>query len=115
MKAELRASETQEGVNVVQLSGRFGAEEAEQLGEILSEALAKSADGLILDMAEVSFISSAGLRVLVQSRKSADEVGKTVAMIHVQPAVYKIFKLTAFEKVVGVFDNERQALKAMAK
>ncbi|MBN1436177.1 MAG: STAS domain-containing protein [Sedimentisphaerales bacterium] len=115
MEVKSHTCESQEGVDIVNLSGRLGVEEAEQLEGMLSKALTQCETGMILDMTDVSFISSAGLRVLVQLRQAANDAGKTIAMMNVQPAVYKIFKLTSFEKIIGVFENEKQAIKAITK
>ena len=115
MDPDIRPSESNPDISIVKLSGRLGMEVEAELESALSQALDASPAGIICDMSDVAFVSSAGLRVFFKIRSNAELAGKKTAMIHLQPAVYKIFKLTAIENILSVFDSEAQALKAMSK
>jgi len=49
---------------------------------------------LVFDFAHVTYISSAGLRVLLTALKRL--AGRPVSVTHVSPAVRDVFKLTGF-------------------
>jgi anti-anti-sigma factor len=100
-------------VNVVRLSGRLDAMTYEAAQPVIVEALEKSPAGMILNMGSLDFISSAGLRIMLIVCKQAAADGKQIAMVDVQPSIYKIFKIAALDKVFRSFDNEGEAIREL--
>lgn len=98
-------------VNVVRIAGRLDATTYEAAQPVIADALAKSSSGIILSLGGLDFISSAGLRVMIIVSKQAAAEGKKLAVIDVQPAIYKIFKISAFDKIIRFFDNENEAVR----
>ncbi|MBR4703676.1 MAG: anti-sigma factor antagonist [Oscillospiraceae bacterium] len=54
---------------------------------------------LVLDAAELDYISSAGLRVLLRQRKAQ---GEELTVRNVSPALYEIFEITGFTSLLNV-------------
>ena len=100
-------------VNVVSLSGRLDATTYEAAQPAIVEALEKGSAGMILNMGSLDFISSAGLRTMLVVWKKATADGKKIAMVGVQPPIYKIFKIAALDKVFRFFDNEGEAIREL--
>jgi anti-anti-sigma factor len=113
MAIEVTVAAGKPGVNVVRLSGRLDATTYEAAQPVILDALAKGADGMILDMGSLDFISSAGLRTMLIVWKQAAADSKRVAMIDVQPSIYKIFKIAALDKIFRFFDSEDEAIREM--
>lgn len=84
----------------VYLEGRIDTSNAADLGKEL-EAVRAENDGcdLKLDAGALEYISSAGLRVLLQLTKSQE---KPLAVISVNPAVYEILEMTGFTELLRV-------------
>jgi anti-anti-sigma factor len=101
------------GVNVVRLSGRLDATTYEAAQPVILEALEKGSAGMILSLESLDFISSAGLRTMLIVCKKAAADGKRIAMIDVQPQIYKIFKIAALDKLFRFFDNEGEAVREL--
>ena len=100
-------------VNIVKLSGRLDATTCEAAQPVILGALEKSADGIVLNMASVEFISSAGLRIMVMLIKKATADKKKLALVGVQPAIYKIFKIAAMDKVFRFFEEDGDAVREL--
>jgi anti-anti-sigma factor len=113
MDIEVTVAAGKPGVNVVRLSGRLDATTCAAAQPVIVEALEKGADGMILNMGALDFISSAGLRIMLIVWKRAADDGKRIAMIDVQPSIYKIFKIAALDKVFRLFDNEGEAIREL--
>jgi stage II sporulation protein AA (anti-sigma F factor antagonist) len=113
MDIGITGAEGKPGVNVVRISGRLDAATYEAAQPVIMDALEKGADGMILNMASLDFVSSAGLRIMIIVLKKAAADGKRVAMVDVQPQIYKIFKIAALDKVFRFFENEDEALREM--
>ena len=64
------------------------------------ELEAVSLDGveeLVLDLAEIRYISSAGLRVMLSAQKKM--AGKSMKIAHAKPAVKEVFDITGFSDI----------------
>ena len=113
MAIEVTVAVGKPGVNVVRLSGRLDATTYEAALPVILEALEKGPVGMILNMGSLDFISSAGLRIMIIVWKKATADGKRIAMVDVQPSIYKIFKIAALDKVFRLFDNEGEAIREL--
>ena len=70
--------------------------------------------GLVFDLERVTYISSAGLRVLMIASKALRARGARVGVAAMQPVVAEILEICRFGAVVEVFTNVEAALEAMA-
>ena len=52
---------------------------------------------LVFDLAQVDYISSAGLRVLLSSQKKM--TGKSMKIVNAKPAVREVFDITGFSDI----------------
>lgn len=81
------------------LTGRMDTANAQQWGdEIRSICESEPHDALILDAADLTFISSTGLRVVLglQHRE------KRLKVVEVKSAVYEVFEMTGFTKIIHI-------------
>jgi anti-sigma B factor antagonist len=113
MAVEVRESELSSEVRVVQLSGRLDMEATQADSPAVQEALEQSAGGIVVDMGAVGFLSSSGLRMLLAVHQKAQGADKKIALVGVQPPIYKIFKVSALDDLFPFFENERDAVEAL--
>ncbi len=92
------------GILSIALEGELNSQNAaEKEGEI-NQVLEKNAfSSLILDLAKLTYISSAGLRVVLKLRQSAKEF----KIINASLEVYEIFEMTGFTSMMEI----KKALK----
>ena len=85
---------------VIALQGRIDTNNATEVEKELLALLAQYQGQVpVLDAAELSYISSAGLRVLMKLRKQA---GKPITVENVSREVYDIFETTGFTELLDV-------------
>lgn len=104
-------------VVVVWLEGRADHSNAEQFRSGLAPSLAESiADGgkLLLDLSGLTYISSAGLRVLMLALRDARSHGGTLAVCALQPVVHEIFVVSRFNVVFKVFADTGSGLRELS-
>ena len=87
-------------VNTIVLSGRLDTVTAPQLEAELEKILSDS-DALVLDMANLEYISSAGLRVILKAQKAMNTKG-TMKLIHVGESVMEVFDITGFSDFLNI-------------
>ena len=71
--------------------------------------------GLIVDFANVEYISSVGLRVLMIAAKEMRARKARIAAVALQPIVAEIFAISRFDSVFEMFPSLRDALAAMSQ
>ena len=81
--------------------GRIDTQTAPEVEQKLSEELGDATE-LQIDLGQVNYISSAGLRVLLAYTQEMDERGGTIKAINVNDIVRKIFDLTGFLDILGI-------------
>jgi len=94
-----------DGVITVKLTGSLDTATAPQLAEQLAPVLARSARDIVFDLAELKFISSAGLRVFASTRKVLKERGGQVSFVHMQPQIQEVFEIMKSLPGVAVFED----------
>lgn len=82
------------------LVGRLDTTTAPQLEAELKTSL-NGVDSLVMDFAELDYISSAGLRVLLSAQKVMNKQGKMVVR-HVNETILEVFEVTGFMDVLTV-------------
>ena len=79
---------------VIALEGRLDTTTAPQLEEELKSSLGDVTD-LVIDLAKLEYISSAGLRVLLSAYKTMRTKG-SMKVIHANELVQEVFEVTGF-------------------
>ena len=93
-------------VSQVLLEGRFDADTSETVEQFLRERIEKGIHRFVLDMEKVSFIASAGLRVvLVYARELRQKHQGDLRISSLQPNVKKVFEISGLNSVLRVFDD----------
>ena len=84
----------------IALEGRLDTMTAPELEKELNESL-DSAETLTLDFADLAYISSAGLRVLLSAHKAMSPKGG-MKVIHVNEIVKEVFDVTGFADILTI-------------
>ncbi|MBQ9347765.1 MAG: STAS domain-containing protein [Oscillibacter sp.] len=84
----------------VALEGRLDTTTAPQLEQELKQSLAGVID-FTIDMAQLAYISSAGLRVLLAAQKTMNKQGEMV-LINVNEEIMDVFDLTGFSDILTI-------------
>ena len=82
-------------VNEVKLVGRLDVKAAREAESAFAEA-AGAAQNVVLDMTELDYIASAGLRALKRLKSLVGENGGTLVLRGVQDNVMEVFEMTGF-------------------
>lgn len=99
------------GVVVLKVSGRIDLSNADAFKDAMSTAQSNAAAGLVVDLANVDYISSAGLRSLMIVFKAGKALNKQFAIAALQPLLMEIFTISRFHLVFPLFDTVRAAIE----
>lgn len=85
---------------VLQVSGRLDTLTAPELDNEIN-AVAEDVNELVLDMKELEYTSSAGLRVILKSQKLMSAKGG-MKLINVNDDIMEVFKMTGFAEILTI-------------
>lgn len=85
---------------IIVVAGRLDTNTAPTLEKVVNED-ASDAEGIIIDMGELEYISSAGLRVLLTAHKKMLKAG-FLRLINVQEGVMEVLKMTGFARIMDI-------------
>jgi anti-anti-sigma factor len=101
----------QDGMCVITLSGRFDSVAAPLFDRWLDEHETPENIRYLLDMQDVPYITSAGLRSILKLHKLAEGKGGRVALCSVVPAVQDLFNMAGFSTFLKLYDARESALE----
>lgn len=86
----------QDGGMYATLSGRLDTPAAAKAQQEITPLLENADKQIVLDLTDLQYISSSGLRLLLIIRKQAHEKGGTVIIEHVNDEIMNVFRMTGF-------------------
>src|SRR5271169_766090 len=103
------------GVTVVDIDGRIVlGEESNAFREKIKSLLAAGKKKIVLNLANVSYIDSAGLGTLVATFHSARTQGATLKMSHLGSKFKEVLQVTKLLTVFDVFDSDTAAVASFS-
>jgi anti-sigma B factor antagonist len=97
----LNIEKKQDGKDLtVALTGRLDTVTAPELESELASSL-DDVENLVIDMTDLEYISSAGLRVLLTAQKTMNQKG-SMKLINVNETVMEIFDVTGFVDILTI-------------
>jgi anti-sigma B factor antagonist len=104
MKDVKLTSETVGGLTVVRIYGEITSVTSTDLQDRLLPLIRQDAK-LLIDLAAVPYVSSAGLRVLLISHRRAQEVGAAITLFGLSVEVRFVMSATGFLEFFDVGEN----------
>ena len=95
---------------VVSLHGQIHLLEAKELEQRLAEVLHGGCANLVLDMTDVSFITSDGLGVLIKTRGDARRAGGSFRIVEPPEPVLGVFRTTRLTKLFDIHPSREEAV-----
>jgi len=104
-------SNTIDSVTVVEMEGNLDTNTSVDAQEHINALIDDGAVKLLVDFAEVDFVSSAGLRVLLATAKRLGGSGGSLRICGLNEAVNEVFEISGFSTILDVFPSRDEALK----
>ena len=102
------------GAVTVKLTGSLDTATAPELERQLAPVLAGPVKDLVFDLAQLKFISSAGLRVFQMARKQLKERGGQASFVHLQPQIQEVFEIIKALPGVAIFKDTAEMDRYLA-
>jgi anti-anti-sigma factor len=101
-------------VLVAHLEGEIDMSNAEEIGSALTAQVPREARALVLDLREVGYVDSAGIRLIFNVRKRLDDRGKQLRLV-VAPgaAIAEALRVAGVPQAVGALESVDAAVSSL--
>lgn len=106
------AQEQSDALHILSLRGRLDTDTSADLELAVQDLLATGARDFLVDLKEVSYVSSAGLRVLLALAKQLEGSKGRLRLCSLSPAVFQVFEVAGFSKLFAIVKDRAAAVGA---
>jgi anti-anti-sigma factor len=100
------------GATVLRPSGRLDGVNAPDFEKAVLARLDAKPSRLVLDLAGIEYVSSAGLRTVLLAAKRAKSLGCVLSVCNLREPIREVFDLSGFGNVVTIRGSVDEALKS---
>ncbi len=102
------------GIDVISVSGRLDAETSGELAKRLSGLIDQKKFKLVLDLSGLEYISSAGLRVVLEITKKTRVSGGNLYLANIQEYVGKVLDISGLSSFLKISKSIDEAVTEIA-
>lgn len=106
--------QNENGVTVARLSGRLDSATSPAAERELAAELARSR-GFLMDLEEVEYVSSAGLRVFLVLAKQARASSRALGLCSLRKEVADVFEISGFSTLFALFPGPEAGVQALSE
>ena len=108
MSLEIKTTQKALNAYVISCSGRLDTETAPLLEKEVRRLLGLGTQVMALDLEQLSYMSSAGVRVLMIAHKGMKDLGGKVALLNLQPQIRKVLEIIQALPDQKIFKNMKE-------
>jgi anti-anti-sigma factor len=102
-----------QSIPIVALTGEIDMMSSAPVTSKLAELLDRKPPALVVDLREVRFFGSEGIRALVETQAQADELGVKFGVVSDTRTVLRPLEMTAVDQLLLLFDDVDDAVTAL--
>lgn len=103
-----------DGVRRISLHGRLDAAGSEAIETAFTAAVSAAGQHVLLDMREVPFLGSLGIRLMLASARVLQRRGFACVIFGAQPQPMDVFETTDLGALIPIVPTEAEALRQFA-
>lgn len=96
------SSERLDDHTVVRMSGRLDTVHAKTFETYFAESVQGVSDAVVIDMSQIDYIASSGLRSLLIAAKQMRAAGRDLTLRGLQPHVREVFDISGFSTIFKI-------------
>ncbi len=106
-------TEHSSGALIIMPGGRIDGQNALDFQASIDKAIGDSSEPVILELSNLNYISSAGLRVILLLAKTLSSRKVHFSICSIAPAVKEVFEISGFGNIIQIKDTRQEALDAI--
>ena len=98
---------------IISAKGRIDGANATEVQGVLSGAFEPGIKLMLLDLGGLTYISSAGLRVIMLTARTLDRSGAKFAVGSPAGPIREVFQISGFDQIIPIFDSQAEAIESL--
>jgi len=107
---EIITNKNDSGIVIFSLNGRLDANTAPDLQKQVKQIIDNDESQLLFNFQDITYVSSAGLRVLITTVKLLKPKQGKLVLSNMAPAIFEVLKVAGFTKIFTICDTQQEAL-----
>jgi anti-anti-sigma factor len=104
--------ERQGDISIISITGSVDALTAKDLVNVLDQSIADDCTRIIADLSGVDYMSSAGLRAILQTLKASRAAAGDLRLAAPTEGVRSLLDMSGFTSIVQLYDDVEAAVKS---
>ncbi len=105
--------EIEQGIDIVGFHGRLSAADAGKVSDELNRIMENGGRNISIDMADLDFVDSSGLSVLINTLKLTRSAGGDLVLVNVNPRVMALLELTRVNEIIDIYEDQSSLFAAL--
>ena len=101
------------GAVVLALSGKFDATTAKPFEEKIIGVINSGTQRLVVDLSQLEYISSSGLRVFLLAAKRLQSTDGKIVLCSMKDHVRQVFDLAGFSSILAIYGSRDEAIQGL--
>ena len=110
---EMTVEQLESGFDCVRLNGRLDLKRTQAIDAQFAEATGDKGASVVVDLSEVSYIASIGIRMFLSNIKKLRAAGSKMVILKPQKMVEEVFKLAGVDSIIPIEHNEAAAVEIL--
>ncbi len=102
-------------VLIAKVEGRIDGANAREFEDALNGAIAEDDSKVLLDFGALSYISSAGLRVILLIARLLQKRNAAFALYSLSDPIREVFEISGFDKIISIHDSQAEAVEKIGQ
>jgi anti-anti-sigma factor len=98
---------------VLALSGKLDATTAKPFEEKIIGVINSGTQRLVVDLSQLEYVSSSGLRVFLLAAKRLQPTNGKMALCGLQDHIRQLFDLAGFSSILSIYGSRDEAMKSL--
>ena len=99
-------------VSVMTVKGRVDSATAPDLENALKQLVETEKTQIVLDLKDVEYMSSAGLRAMVSTLKAVKRINGDLRLCSPSPRVAEVLRLAGLTSIFNIYPNQSDAVRS---
>ena len=104
--------ENHDKVLVAKVEGRVDSSNSQDFERQLQGAIGEDVQAVVIDLGQLAYISSAGLRVVLLVAKTLGQRNVSISLCALSDPVQSVFEISGFNRIIQIYDTQADALAA---
>ena len=100
-----------DSVTIIRLAGDLDTNTSGPAQDSINEIIDGGADDILINLEDVGFVSSAGLRVFLATAKRLGAASGKLRISNLNETVHEVFEISGFISILSVFPTQEDALQ----